>query len=244
MDYIHKDINEYQKNIYHQSEVVSYEGKLIRFETVLLKIKDEYDKSKSIKILDIGGGGGVFAQALLSFFKGYNCDIYVLEITEYDTWKDHTDIRFVKGSAFDVCELFENESFDIIFTNYVFHHLIQKTYKDTINGIEQTLSDISKLLTRNGFLCISECYYFIPVIREKSSFLAYFASTIRTSFLASALRKFGIKSSGVGVCFLSQKKWKTLLKKTDYKLYEEREIPVKSIKIFLREHFFSFVVKI
>jgi ubiquinone/menaquinone biosynthesis C-methylase UbiE len=179
---------------------------------------------------------------LYQYFNDRNieCEIYVLDITEHDTWQKFTDVSFIKGSAFDANQLFQQNFFDIIFVNYVFHHLVQKTYKRTIDGISFMLASIRGLLNDQGVLCISECYYYFPLLKETSSFLVFTASTIHNPFIARMLRKFGSKSAGVGVCFLSTKKWERLFKQTGYMLVKRKDDSMRTTKLFIRECFFTY----
>jgi len=241
MEYIEKQLSDFQKKEYTDREINSIGGKIARYEAILVKLTKNRDQSKPLRILDIGGGHGYFAKALRTHLKNIHLELFVLDITEYDTKNELPEINFIKDSAFNAENHFTKDTFDIVFVTYTFHHLVQKTYKQTIGGIKNCLTSIRNLLVPGGMLCISECNYYIPIINNLSSFLAYKVSTIRIPFISPFFRKLGIKSSGVGVCFMSLDKWKALLIENGFVLLDIQENPIKTVRLTIKEHFFSLV---
>lgn len=238
--YQKKELNEYQVQQFKHSEANNVKRVLKEYKDVLAELST---LKKPVKILDIGGGSGALAFALHEYLGDCEHEIYVLEITKYEIWNEFSNcIHFVEGSAFDVEKFFKQNTFDIIFVNYVFHHLIQKSHKCTIDGFKSMLASIRSRLKDDGKLCISECYYYMPIIKEASGLLIYTASTFNLPFLVKILHKFGAKSSGVGVCFLSKEKWNSLISQSGYYVLTAYEKPAKTMRLVLREHFFNFVL--
>ena len=237
-DYTKKDLNDFQKNLFLSYEMNSANK---RVEGCAKLLDSMMEKNKNIRILDIGGGAGYFAMALHK--KLVNAEVVVLEITEHNTWDTFKEIKFVSGNAFEAENLFEHGSFDIIFVNYVFHHLVQPTYGKTVEGIQFLLSSIQKLLKDEGVLFISECSYHIPVLNQFTGYLIYIASTIRVPVIAWLMRKLGSKSAGVGVCFLTYEKWLSLFQQTGYIVQSTTKNTPRTLLLVLRERFFNFALE-
>jgi SAM-dependent methyltransferase len=199
-----KVINKYQKERFEEFEKANVALFLNKFSDVLQKCKDK----KYLRIIDIGGGSGYFAVALSDYFANLNCEVVVLDTTEYDTWTKYADkVTFVKGSADDLDKLFEKNSFDLVFANRVFHHFVRNSWRDTIAGMFNIMKQITALLKEDGCLCMVELFYNGLFFDSASSKLIYFFTSIKLSFLASLFRKLKAKSAGIGVCFLSKKMW-------------------------------------
>ena len=239
--YEKKEINGYQKEKFSEYERNSVAKYFAIYENML---KNMLRSEKNIKILDVGGGSGNFAFALSKYFaeNGYDAEIFVLDITKYDTWELYGDtIHFIEGSSFDIEKYFNICTFNLVFVNCAFHHLIQSSWQKTIAGIIALLRSIHKILKNDGILCVSEYFYEILFFKEISSWIIYTLSTISTPTIMTLLRKIGSKSAGVGVCFLSIDKWKRLLNQTEYKIIDLTEKPKRFVKgLPVKEQFFYF----
>ncbi len=172
-----KEINEYQKKKFEEFE----QGSVVKFFEKYGDVLEKTAQKKEIKVLDIGGGSSNFALALSRYFQecGANANIFVLDITRYPTWEQYGEkIHFVEGSAFDVEKFFEQQSFDLIFVNYTFHHLVQKSWQKTVAGFESLLTMIHKMLKEDGVLCVAECYYEILFMKGFSMNLSFGRYTV------------------------------------------------------------------
>ncbi|MCL1863989.1 MAG: class I SAM-dependent methyltransferase [Defluviitaleaceae bacterium] len=241
-EYSKVDINNSQKEVFLEYEINTAKERVGRYKDVLdayAKISNE--EKRPIKILDIGGGGGHFSAALSQHLVEVEYEIFSIDTIEHESWSKFSEISFIKGSAFELNALFDKNSFDLVFANYVFHHLIQDSYRKTINGISFVMDSIKSILNDGGTVCVSEISYNIPKIENLSSFLIYRASIIKTPFLAMIFKKFGSKSAGVGVCFQPIKKWKYLLCKSGFRISQSHDISSRIVRIILREHVFNIV---
>ncbi len=143
-----KVVDFYKKNPFPNYK--NYDNK----STILSKGDNSYLKSlKEIigykkKILEVGCGTGQYSNY---FAIGTNNSIFALDPT-FDSLKiaknfsDKNNIKnitYVNGSIFE--EIFENETFDLIFCSGVLHHT-----KDTHLGFKNCV----KLLKKNGFILI------------------------------------------------------------------------------------------
>jgi len=166
---------------------------------------DNYKGKSDINILDVGGGTGLFANNVWNYFDK-SANVYCLEITEYDTWKNTEGVNFIKGSAENLETIFGDIKFDVIFMNNVVHHFVKDTYSDTVKCQRNILESANHLLTENGILCIND----EPVdsyLCVFSNWLIYQLTTISNSHISTLIRKLGAKAAGVGVHFLSLSEW-------------------------------------
>jgi ubiquinone/menaquinone biosynthesis C-methylase UbiE len=241
--YTKKEINGYQKEKFEEYERSSVVNFLTKYDVVLSNMPS----GKTLKILDIGGGSGNFAVALHQHFtkNGYDAEVSVLDITRYSAWEQYSCcIHFIEGSSFEIEKRFEKETFDLVFVNRTFHHLIQSSYSKTIDGIKTLLCAIRQILKNEGILCVSECYYEILLFKGLSSWIIYNLSTINVPIIAKQLRKIGSKSAGVGVCFLSIKKWREITEQAAYEITHVIEEPKRFVrKLPIEEQFFYFVLR-
>jgi SAM-dependent methyltransferase len=201
-------INDYQKGKFLSAEKYRAEDIVKRYSNVLA----EYSNKDDLKILDIGGGGGVTSSLIYDFFRG-KANITLLDNTEYDTWGELSDkITFLKASIFDADCRFINKKYDIIFINLVLHHLVDGNYKSSRNLQRQALEQAKGLLSENGVICVTEDIA-NSYMSDFSTWMIFKLTSMSTPLIAKVLRKLDAKSSGVGVCFLSDKTWRKTFSK-------------------------------
>lgn len=230
-----------QKDVFELYEKNSSRTLIEIYENILCK----YSGLDCVRILDIGGAGGRFAALLHEYFRG-NCDITVLDIEEYETLgKISAPIRFIKGSVFDVKQYFKPRSFDIVFSNYVFHHLMDNSYHETIGGIKLALEKIKECLAPGGILCVSECFYHNLLAGDVSGFIIYRLSRLKSPFTVRLLNKLGSNSAGAGVCFLPERKWRKVFEQAGYRLERTTAKQIRFIKkLAMKEMNYYFVLKV
>jgi len=210
-----KHINEYQKIQYEKLEKDMHKGLLSRFEPYLSK----YKNSNSIKILDIGGASGYFAMEIKEYFANEDCEVTVVDNTAFDTWAGFSNrITFIQSSADKLDSIFDENTFDLIFVNRLFHHLVRENWKKTIEGISSIMGKIHKILKPDGQLCITDHFYDGLVFDEICSKVIYMISSSTFSPILKICKKFGSLSAGVGVCFLSYKMWVKLLNENNLQI--------------------------
>lgn len=215
-------INGHQKGLYKEYERQGCKRYFDRYEKYLKGFKGKHN----LKILDIGGASGHFAYLLKQYFAENEVEVFVVDMMEYNTWrKDElgSDIHFVCESVENLSSLFSEKSFDIIFANRVFHHLIDKTWVKTLNGMECCMSVIRSLLKEGGMLCIMDHFYNGIIADSSTSFLIYILTSIKNPAFARLVKKLGAEAAGVGVCFQSEKMWMKRLEKCGFDIkYVER----------------------
>ena len=208
--------------------------KLIETYDHILKL---YKTNDNIKILDIGGGSGYFSKNLKKYFHANNCEIIVIDSTRYDTWDENFyEIKFMETSAERLTEIFEKNTFDIIFANRVFHHLVKPTWKQSIDNISAIIGKINEILKDNGYFCITDYFYDGRFNHTFASRVIYTLTSCKNPILIAVFKKIEAKSAGVGVCFLSRKMWLHLFSKYNLNLYYSNEGHVlarKKIKLLV-----------
>jgi ubiquinone/menaquinone biosynthesis C-methylase UbiE len=225
-----KIINDHQKSYYEKTEerVLSYI--LEKYSSLLNRLKSR----KTLKILDIGGANGRLAIALKEYFSNINCEIYVVDTTEYDSWTKYADkVTFIKTSADNLVELFETDSFDLVFANRVFHHLVRRTWKSTVLGMSDVMRQIASILKKDGFFCIVEIFCTGYLFNNASSKIIYILTSCKLPLVVALCRKFKAESAGTGVCFLPKKTWLTLFSQAGFvvnSLQEDKQIKLSWYK--------------
>jgi ubiquinone/menaquinone biosynthesis C-methylase UbiE len=229
-----KMINEHQKSYYEKEENLVLSYILDKYSNLLDKLKSR----NTLKILDIGGANGQLAFALKEYFSDINCEIYVVDTTEYDSWTKYADkITFIKASADNLVELFETNSFDLVFANRVFHHLVRNSWRSTMLGMSDVMKQVASILKKNGFFCVVEIFCNGIVFNNASSKIIYSLTSCKLSLIIMLCRKLKAESAGVGVCFLPKKMWLTLFLQSGFivnSLQEDKQIKLPWCKrVFL-----------
>ncbi len=85
------------------------------------KIKDSFDNTKSLKLIDIGAGNGLF----LKFFKNHGLDVAGVEFEQnlVDKMKKDPHLKNVSISQGDITKLKGKEEFDVVIASDVIEHI-------------------------------------------------------------------------------------------------------------------------
>ncbi|MCI8361452.1 MAG: class I SAM-dependent methyltransferase [Clostridiales bacterium] len=210
----------------------------------LVEIATKFIHSKPVRILDIGGASGYFANLLADTLDG-ECQIIVVDNMEYDNWKNaKKGVRFVKASIFDVISTFEDNSFDIVFANLVFHHLINETYSSTLAGYASLLEQIKRIIKPDGVLSVYECYYGGFICRNHFAPVVYKLTTSSFPPFTKLAKCFGSKSAGVGVCFLPPPKWEKMYNRIGFRIADKTIVSDRMLKHkLINERFFRYELR-
>ena len=212
-------INDYQKKQYEDYEKGTANILLDKYKAILDKTVQ--DKNK-IKILDIGGASGNFALVLYNYLHGKNCEIMVIDTTEYDTWDKFQDkIKFIRESANNLENMFSANTFDIVFANRVFHHFVIDSWKKSVELINNVIRQISIILKDDGYFCITDYFYDGLFFDTSASRMIYTLTSCKIPLFVRIFRRIEAKSAGIGVCFLSRKMW--------YKIFVKNNLYTESI---------------
>lgn len=207
-------INDYQKARYEDYEKGTAHILLDRYKDILNK---GIGGNAKLKILDIGGASGYFAWALCDYLHGNDFEVWVIDTTEYDTWKEiKNNVKFIRESANNLEKIFAENTFDIIFANRVFHHFVMESWTKSVGLINNVMRQISVLLKTDGCFLITDYFYDGLFFDTSASRMIYTLTSCKIPLLVKIFRRIDSKSAGVGVCFLSRKMW--------YKIFEKHHL--------------------
>ncbi len=205
-----------------------------------------YIAQGKMEIIDIGGGGGYFANEIANYYRqnGTDAAVYLVDNCKYDEWQGFDMICFIHDTAYAALNNFEDASIDICFLNLVLHHLVTDSYHKTKENQKALLQMIYRKLKPGGLVFIHECYYWNPILSNASMRMVHFMSTSKWPPMIKISKHFGSKSAGVGGCFLSNRKWTKILKEIGYVVKEYREDSRGWVRSFLiKEKFFQFLLQ-
>ena len=162
--------------------------------------------SGEFSFLDVGGGKGFFADHILSEFpqsSGVVVDISRLLLGQN---VPHARKRLLLGSGTELRTLF-HEKFDLVFFNFALHHFVGCSYRSTRNMQRASLLDAASILSPRGRIGVAEITYNGLLAHNAPGFIVYHATASKT--LEPLVRRFGANTAGCGVCFLSDKAWRS-----------------------------------
>jgi hypothetical protein len=171
-----------------------------------LSVKASIDRDfpdGAFTFLDVGGGNGVFADRLLAAYS--RSDGTVLDNSEVLLARNQPNER--KTVMLDSVENLEHleKKYDIIFLNWLLHHVVSESYAQTRRNQLWTLSAVNALLTERGRVSVFENLYEGFLIGNLPSRIIFLLTSSQA--IKGIARRLGANTAGVGVCFLSEKKW-------------------------------------
>ncbi len=171
---------------------------------VIQQLIDTQIGRDDFRFIDIGGGNGKFADWVLSQYP--KSTGVVLDNSSSLLKQNIADERkrLVLGSATELQKYVEGK-FDVVFMNFVLHHLVTNGYRKTRQLQVDVLKSASSVLADAGRISILENIYDGAIVRGLPSFLIFRLTSLR--IIAPIIRKLGASTAGVGVCFLSRKQW-------------------------------------
>lgn len=178
---------------------------------------------EDLAILDVGGGAGVFIDMFLERFPKARACCADFSSGMLDRNKRAPSKALVAADARALP--FRPASFDVIDLDALLHHVISDGgYLHTIDGIAGVLASLHRLLKPNGILLIREIYHEYILKDNLGSYLLYTVTTRRMpAMVTTALKRLGVNTANVGVCFLTRRQWSKALARAGYTLLESRE---------------------
>jgi hypothetical protein len=161
------------------------------------------------RFIDIGGGNGKFTDRLLAAYP--NATGTVLDNSQLLLDRNtHNPRKLLLNASIENLETEVTQRYDIVFFNWVFHHLVGESYAESRRNIAKTLTKVETLLTDRGRLSIIDNMYNGSLVDGLPSWLIYQATSSKA--IAKLVKKGGANTAGVGVCFLSRQLWHTTLR--------------------------------
>lgn len=151
---------------------------------------------KESRILEVGGGSG-FKLDLIERKSGihelYNCEL----VPGVYKRQSSVNIRLVGGNALSLP--FREASFDGVITVNLLHHLVGKNIDETRKNQALAISEMSRVLRKNGFLVIGEIIHTSRTVSSLVFVICRALSNMNMSVKALGLR------NRVIVSFLTEK---------------------------------------
>lgn len=165
------------------------------------------------RILDIGGGNGKFMDRLLAEFP--ESEGYLVDISQnlLDKNRPNPKKHLILGSFEDLPELLPEKSFDLVTINWVLHHLVGPSYRQSVENVEQALAMTSRILSPHGLLLVAENEYQGLLESNLPSHVIYSITKIRNPAVVGLTRRY-FNTAGVGVCFQSKRAWFNIFKRS------------------------------
>jgi len=170
-----------------------------------------YFPDGNFKFIDIGGGNGNFTDRILNQYvksKGILIDNSELLI---NTNKKNPRKLIINDSIENI-DKYIDFKVDIIFFNWLLHHLVSSSYSETINNIKGALLQSKSLVSSTGFISIFENMYDGLLVDNLPSHLIFHLTS--SKLISPLIKRLGANTAGCGVGFLSQNKWCEVIKET------------------------------
>jgi hypothetical protein len=175
------------------------------FDGIADAIEREFGQG-SFSFLDVGGGGGLFADRLLARFPEARAT--VLDNSELllsqNAANDRKDL--ILASATEMAESVGERRFDLVFFNFSLHHFIGASYAQTRQIQRDALGQGAALVAPGGRIVVTENLYDGMIVDNMPGFLVYTLTSNKA--FASLIGRLGANTAGLGVCFLSASEWR------------------------------------
>lgn len=133
---------------------------------------------KGAKVLEIGTGSGVIAQALKGSV-GPTGEVWAVDIVDQRLDREGVGFRLVTGTALP----FEDEAFDLVISNHVVEHVGDLERQDN------HLGEIARVLRPGGWLYLATPNRFAPLEPHfKLPFLSWLPGGYRSTYVRAARR--------------------------------------------------------
>jgi len=176
-----------------------YESRWMRLRALI----DRDFPQGEFRLLDVGGGNGAFADLVLQTYPRANAVVVDLSELLLSRNKQHPRKTLIRGSATELQSI--EGPFDILCCNWLLHHLVGDSYRQSLSNIRGTLAQCRRLLGPNGRLCVWENLYDGLILDGVPGWLIYSLTSMRS--IAKLTHAMGANTAGVGVCFQSDKQW-------------------------------------
>jgi hypothetical protein len=163
--------------------------------------------------LDIGGGNGLFADGILECYVDSKGTVIDNSLLLLEKNKPNNRKLLINCGAENLVNVISGKKYDIIFFNWILHHLVTNKYKGTREIIVNCIRDARELLSENGIIIVVENCYVNSVFEFIPSRIIYHA--LSSKFLKTITRRIGANTAGVGVFYLTENLWCSIFKKVE-----------------------------
>lgn len=174
---------------------------------------------EKLRLLDVGGGNGRYADKLLNAFK--QLSVTVLEPDSHLAAKNSDNerksvVNATYQSFVEQCD----ERYDIVCFNWVLHHFVGDDYATTRQLQLAGLHAARRLLNPGGLILIFENFYDGYALDDAPGRLIYELTSSRR--MKNITAKLGANTAGVGVAFHSEFSWLQLLQQAEFDIIKSQ----------------------
>ena len=201
---MNEGVNEFKQLSADQLETFNTEYVNGKFWDAVVEQIDRHFPTGKFTFLDIGGGNGVFTDRVLNHYP--ESEAFLLDnasnLIEINT--QHSRKTIILDSVENLEKYLNAHEIDVVFINWVLHHLVSETYSKTRSNILNTLN-IIKRNKKVKYVSIFENLYNGILIDSLPSRLIFQITSLKSIKLLA--KKMGANTAGIGVSFLSKKMW-------------------------------------
>ena len=170
------------------------------FNWLVAKLQSTFDRP--IRLLDVGGGNGIFIDRLIEAVAV--SEATNIDLSEALLAKNKQNKTIIKGSILDY-QFPHDTYFDMISINWMLHHMVAASEHETVLLQQATIAACRRYLAKDGVILISENDYRSWLCAGYSGALIYWLTRSRS--LAPLIGKFA-NTAGVGVRFRPSGQWR------------------------------------
>jgi len=179
-----------------------------RVQDFFAKIHDHFG-GHPFRHLDVGGGNGTFSDGLLERFP--NCTSTVLDPAQVLLDRNSPNPRktLVNSTVEEIGDKLGEEKFDLITVNWVLHHLVLGSYKETREHQLANLRRLGTYVSQDGKISVFENVLegmMLPDLPARAVF-----GITSSRLLSPITKRLGANTAGTGVCYLSRRQWLALM---------------------------------
>ena len=169
-----------------------------------------------LALLDVGCGGGAFLDMFLDRFPAGTAT--GVDISQQMLGRNLPNVRktLLAGDALALSA--KIGEFDAISVDTMMHHLIAREgYRQTIERIRRFLLSLHSLMRPSGVIVIREIYHEFRVRPALGSRTIFEMTTLKVpAMIERVMRRAGLQTANVGVCFLTREQWQKLFDETGF----------------------------
>jgi len=189
----------------------------------LEQISRYFESDEPIRMLDVGCGAGLFADALLSSYPAATA--YCFDLSSGMLARHGLNERKRVLCADAKAIPFAGERFDLINVDAVMHHMIGPGgYAATVSGVSRFLRELRGLANPQGVLAVREIGVEGSIVGALLPRVIFELSRIEgPPTLVTILRNLGIETAGIGVAFLTRRRWTQVFDETGWQVIDVQE---------------------
>ena len=160
-----------------------------------------------IRFLDVGGGSGRFTDRLLAAYPKAHGTILDNSPLLLGKNTSHSRKHIIEDSAEHMHRL--DRRYDLVFFNWVLHHLVGDDYRQSLAHIEHALRAATGLLTPRGRISVFENVYDGLIVGNAPGRIIFGLTSAKA--ISPLIHRLGANTARVGVCFQSKAGWERIL---------------------------------